>query len=638
MYLRVKYLVALLLVSLMVACNNEHIYDNSFISSEAEVANELELRFGVPATRATLDENLNLRWQRGDRIVVMAYNGTEQVFSKEASFWANQTSVISPENAAPYTQAYFKTMFAATEDVAKLHGITKCYAISPAQGVTIEGNYATMTIPELQIGEYEDAPDFMTAYSDEISGGLTLSTGENDDYVNDVNLSFTHHTHAFRVVIGNNMLGQEVERAYVKFPCKVVGDLKVDYTTGEIVETNNTSDLVIVEFKEPKTAGDEFWVFINGIERNGEVDIRFQTADESYTERKVVSFSKKNWVAGAVSRINNLPIPKATTETTLRYTLSGENNLGEDLEYLHLTLSGGYYFTNFSNQATVKNKDGVMDFTLFSDMVDDNFRNIDHSLVFESENALIPKSQPKYGSSLKVNAINDITPLDIPYLFAEDFSQIPTFNDGHDNPGVGGTVSDTYVGITELSSKTSALAGWYAARIGAQSGTSVRICCRYQNAVWTSAYYKGRLYTPFLSNIKEGKNVKVIVSFKYGCAISERKPIFGSAPNAQPKLYFGLDGQETVVNMDNTDLTSIVTGGGYIDQAPTSLALKCIDGENLVNSGGSYTSFLPSPTEVEINDVNNKYRLAWILSSTNTNDNTHGNYWLYLDDIKVKIN
>ena len=632
MYLRVKYLVALLLVSLMVACNNEHIYDNSFSSSEAEVANELELRFGVPATRATLDENLNLRWQRGDRIVVMAYNGTEQVFSKEASFWANQTSVISPENAAPYTQAYFKTVFTATEDAAKLQGVTKCYAVSPAQGVTVDGNYATMTIPDVQTGEYEDAPDFMTAYSDEISGGLTLSTGENDDYVNDVNLSFKHHTHAFNVQITNNLLGQEVVRAYVKFPCKVVGDLKVDYTTGTIAEINNTSDLVVVDFKEPKKAGEEFWVFINGVESNGKVDVRFQTADGSYTERKVANFTGKNWIAGNVSKIR-MSVPKATTETTLRYTLSGVNNLGEDedLESLHLTLSGDYYFTNFSNKATVENKDGVMDFTLFSDMVDDNFRNIDHSLVFESENALIPKSQPKYGPSLKVNAINDITPLDIPYLFAEDFSQIPTFNDGHDNPKVG-VGSDTYVGITELSTKTSALAGWYATRIGTQIGTSVRICCRHQN-VAKSAYYKGRLYTPFMANIKEGKSVKIKVSFNYGGSISEGGL---SKPKAKPKLYFGLDGQETVVNMDDTDLTAVVTGGGYVDQAPTSLAAKVIDGEDVANSGGSYTSF-PFSAEVEINDVNNKYRLAWIVSSTSTAPFSNGNYWLYLDDIKVSI-
>lgn len=632
MYLRVKYLVALLLVSLMVACNNEHIYDNSFSSSEAEVANELELRFGVPATRATLDENLNLRWQRGDRIVVMAYNGTEQVFSKEASFWANQTSVISPENAAPYTQAYFKTVFTATEDAAKLQGVTKCYAVSPAQGVTVDGNYATMTIPDVQTGEYEDAPDFMTAYSDEISGGLTLSTGENDDYVNDVNLSFKHHTHAFNVQITNNLLGQEVVRAYVKFPCKVVGDLKVDYTTGTIAEINNTSDLVVVDFKEPKKAGEEFWVFINGVESNGKVDVRFQTADGSYTERKVANFTGKNWIAGNVSKIR-MSVPKATTETTLRYTLSGVNNLGEDedLESLHLTLSGDYYFTNFSNKATVENKDGVMDFTLFSDMVDDNFRNIDHSLVFESENALIPKSQPKYGPSLKVNAINDITPLDIPYLFAEDFSQIPTFNDGHDNPKVG-VGSDTYVGITELSTKTSALAGWYATRIGTQIGTSVRICCRHQN-VAKSAYYKGRLYTPFMANIKEGKSVKIKVSFNYGGSISEGGL---SKPKAKPKLYFGLDGQETVVNMDDTDLTAVVTGGGYVDQAPTSLAAKVIDGEDVANSGGSYTSF-PFSAEVEINDVNNKYRLAWIVSSTSTATFSNGNYWLYLDDIKVSI-
>jgi hypothetical protein len=82
-----------------------------------------------------------------------------------------------------------------------------------------------------------------------------------------------------------------------------------------------------------------------------------------------------------------------------------------------------------------------------------------------------------------------------------------------------GTASDTYKGISEFSSK--GLPGWYGARVGVQGGTSLRICCRYEHVLLAGAYYKGRVYTPFLSNIKDGKDVKIVQNWKWGLNVGK---------------------------------------------------------------------------------------------------------------------
>ena len=53
-------------------------------------------------------------------------------------------------------------------------------------------------------------------------------------------------------------------------------------------------------------------------------------------------------------------------------------------------------------------------------------------------------------------------------------------------------------------------------------------------------------------------------------------------------------------------------------------------------SGGSYTSF-EGTKSVTIDNVDNGMRLAWIVTTNNTSSNTNGNYWLYIDDIKVQL-
>ena len=265
------------------------------------------------------------------------------------------------------------------------------------------------------------------------------------------------------------------------------------------------------------------------------------------------------------------------------------------------------------------------------------FSNKDISVVYDSEHAITRQTVriPDL-SSVDVTSVN----LHIPYLFYEDFSGIPSFSDGHDNPTVG-TGSDTYVGISELSSYTSELSGWCGTRIGGQSGSSLRICCRYEHVLLAGAYYKGRVYTPPLSNIKEGVDANIVVSFRYAGDRNERKPLFGSRPGKDPMLYFGINTQAEVTNPDKQEgdimdsITGLIGGSGYASSTVSSLSPMAIKGEALL-VGGSYTSFHGTKT-LTVSGVDCDMRLGWILSTNNTSSNTNGNYWFYLDDVKVQI-
>ena len=599
----------------IVSCTNDYIYENDNpTQTPVDLIEEgtTELRFGVPITRATIDENLDLRWRRGDRIMVMAYDGATQIFSKEASFWANLTN-----NSSVGSQGYFKAKFdteaeaealAAVEDMAD----GKCYAISPVKGVTIDGTQATMTIPAKQTGEYSDAPDFMTASSGSISN-LKLCTGgsvgseynpEENNYINDINLSFVHHTHAFRVRIPSNMLGKAIAKAYLKFPFAVVGDVTVDYTTGVVTEVKNTSDLVVVEFSQPKTAGDEFWVFINGVANKGQVDIRFQTVDGIYTERRLANFTQKNWVAGAVSKIN-ISIPQATTFTTIQCSVPNYSQLGEPVTNLHLTLAEGFYFTDYTtSSSTTINQSGsyIADnlFVLFSDMVDDKFRSAKHLLTFESQNALVPNPDPiVFGSNMTVNQVNTYA-LTAPYLFEQNFDAATTV--------------DSDAASAEMSG---VLAGWTGSRFGVNKALMLHV---YQGTSTSSIDNKNaRIDSPTMAMLKPTAKVSLKLVCNYGGTTAK-----GTLSNAKI--------MQSVLQIGTSSMGGVIEYTEGLDSQFFSAD---------AGSNGSYTN-TPSTATVTLTDCTANHRLAWRATFRNHSGSswsviTAKHVYVYVDNVKVSI-
>lgn len=617
------YKLLMLLLPLVVSsCVSDEIYELENTpqpSLDVVEAGTTELRLGVPQTRATVDANLDLKWQRGDRITLLAYDGTTQIFSKAASFWAALT-----DKSSVGTQAYFKAKFDSTTEADALSQLEamadgKCYAISPVKGVTISGTSATITIPTVQTGEYEDAPDFMTARSNTISelklceGGTSGAVYDPADskYINDINLAFTHHTHAFRVTIPSNNLGREVTKAYVKFPFAVAGDLTVDYTTGAVTAVNNTSDLIVVEFSEPKSAGDEFWVFINGVENKGEVDIRFQTADGTFTERRVANFTQQNWTAGAVSKVR-MSIPVATTITTISCTVPDYSRLGEKVTNLHFTLSKGY-FTDYSttkNVAADASNNDIIEYTIFSDLIDSSFRAANHSLKFESASAIVPNPDPiVFGDAITIGTVNSYE-LSAPYLMFYDFSKLSgNFTNGESNAG---TNSPDAISLASYG-----LDGWAGYRSSGKAGASLRACVRYESGIGIKATYKGRLTAPSLGYLKSGSTVNVKVMFDAG---AYENSTIGSASNVTYTTFgttttsgYDLYGDD---ELDWSEDITITAGFGSDDYGSTSLP--------------TYTRTVTSVTQAT--------RLSWIVKTSRGGSFAgQGNYYMYLDDVRVTI-
>ena len=602
MYFIIKKLALLLLLVVGVSCANGNIYEDLEHQFDSAGEGGLELRLGVPATRATLDEDLNLRWQRGDRIYFMAYAGSTQLFSKEASFWSNLVD-NSSEN---YSRAYFKAKFDAVADASALESIKsiadgKCYAVSPVKGVTISGTKATMTIPSVQTGEYNGAYDFMTARSGAVDA-LKLSTGSNDDYVNDIDLTFAHHTHAFRVVIPGNNLGKEISRAYLKFPFAVVGDVTADFTTGAVT-TTNSSDLVTVEFAEPKSAGDEFWVFINGVENKGTVDLRFQATDGTFTERRLANFSKQNWSAGRISKIS-MSVPQATEQTTLTFTITDYSRLGETMTSLNMTLPSGYYFTDYSSTCKAPNQGGIYKFTLFKDMIDGTLTSSTLPIEYESEHVLVPSSIG-YTTSATLVA---------PYVFEETFATITSYS-RDDRTGAQGTAVTAY----DLTAYGLA-SGWSGARTGGEAGKSIRVGSRVDR-VWGYTHTYGRLDSPALANLKKGVSANVVVTFNYS---GGRDGDSGYSPRA---------------------VCGYTTTAGLIDGKSGSFSSDADNWENIqgtqlvpsISTNGSYSSVTQSTSYV-IADCQSSFRLSWMIRGTGEGGFiSNGNQWMFIDNVRVSI-
>ena len=557
-----------------------------------------------------VDQEGNTRWSVGDKLALWAADGEGRFVAEGAQFMLRHFS-------STYTKAFFAGNIAQQEP-----GTYTYYMCSPMPAST-EGTRVTYNMPAVQTGNYQSSYDIMVARTVE-ADAIT------SPYQVELNTSFIHQMHALKITVpeGRNSFVEKSSTKFysleITFPTAVVGDITFDVTQPDAAPTySNTSNVITVKSDEGFDAGSEIWVFV----LPGTVDgpVSYHVRGERRRSNAATYELTREFKRGSITPIK-MHIPEIyPLYTALHFTI-GKEYLGEPFNFFEVYASDGTLMGTFQRNAQNRY---TIDYEGEFDA--DQYDNSTWRIVFDSTHARVQ-------TSINVGDMADYSEhtrsMDVPYLFAEDFSAVGTWNDGHDNPGVGGTASDTEKPMTELSGRN--LPGWYGARIGMQNGV-VRICCRYENAVWTGAFYKGRLYTPFISGLKDGASPQLRLTYNYSSNISERKPsILGSAPNAAPLLYFGLDQQVEVVNMDDSDALSIVTGGGFRDRAPTSLAMKYIDGAELEKSGGSYTS-VGNTKSMLINNVTNQCRLAWILSTQNNASNTHGNYWMYIDNVKVSI-
>lgn len=518
-----------------------------------------------------------------------------------------------------------------------------CYPVPES----VSGSSAIFRLPSLQDGKVTSGADIMIATP--VTHGPLETVPEVEDH-GGLSLKMNRMMHQFRFQIPSTdtyLQGASITKIKLAFPVEVVGKVSLDYTDpSKPAALSEGSKDVTLDLSEPLTVQKQNYACV------AFVPTKFTSGQslgiKAYTTDKIVymdpvNLRAKDCLAGHSTPVMLIIKSVSDYPYQLKFTVAA-NNLGEEVNAIRFEAPEGCRWSDSdSNVYTYRPgyKISAGEEIVFRFEDEEQYRQFSNSRIsvtYDSDNALTYQNVI-LGDLTSVDKAN--VSLTVPYLFYEDFSGIPSFSDGHDNPSVGMS-SDTYKGITELSSFTSELAGWYGTRIGGDGGKSIRICCRYEHVLLAGAYYKGRVYTPFLSNIKDGKDVRISVSFRYGSNRSERDPLLGSRPDKSPVLYFGVNTEAQVSNPDRNEgdlidqVTGLVGGSGYASNAVTSLSPIVIKGETLPKTGGSYTDFAGTRS-VEIDNVDNGMRLSWVLSTDNTASNTNANYWLYIDDIKVSI-
>ena len=595
---------------------------------------------GRGATRTTMLSNgLTAEWVAGDKISLWAkksdgtYALNNQVFktfgidSKRGFFTTDLSDGMPEDNYTYYC----------------------CYPVP----VSVDGTTATFNIPVNQDGKATSGADIMIA-DPAVHGALTPIPEPEDHSGLSMKMNRMMHQFRFYIPSDNEVVGdKEITKLVLTFPKAVAGNVALDLAdpsaTSEIL--SDGSNKIVMNLAKPLTVSKSDNTYYACMVMNPTEFAEGQELQvKAYTATQIavvdpIDLCGRNFEAG-----HSTPVKLKVKEIkeypySIKFTLAAIN-VGENPTIIKFTVPDGCkwegdnpnVYTYAPGREIVKGEEITIRFEDWETYK--QFSGKEISVEYDSENTLTYQKVKVADMPTNMPAEYSVSAsLTVPYLLYQDFSGIGSYSDGHDNPTVG-TGSDTYTGISELSG--CGLNGWYGARVGVQDGTSLRICCRYEHVLLAGAYYKGRIYTPQLSGIKDGKDVKISVSFKYGSNRNERKPLFGSRPDKSPILYFGINTQDVVTNPDENEgdiidqVTGLYGGSGYASNNVTSLSPMAINGEYLDKENGSYSS-LPKSNTVTINNVDKYMRLGWILTTDNTASNTNANYWLYLDDIIVKI-
>lgn len=542
-------------------------------------------------TRAMVATDGNLTWQTGDKFTLIAKNsaGADAFEPCAFSYWISAT-------------AGSRSFFRGVPNQRMADDSYTYYAVYP-HTTPVEGTTATFSLPAQQDGKYGKT-DFMVARA---TGGALRVCDDNPDTaepLNELGITFKHQLHAMRFEIPRTgVLTSGVRRVHILFSEAVVGDIKVNMESSA-VEYVNTSNKITVDFGAGSElqAGETFWVMtLPQAAFSRAVDIRFEDSQGNYTTRQLITLSSsQQYTAGRLTPIR-MNVPSSLTGvTSLHCKIGSYAKLGEPITNLHLTLPAGYYFTDYANyRNSVANSSGEYVYPIFNDLFDNTLRNANLKLDYESKNAFIPTAV-KLENTVNVGGRTDYS-LEAPYLFEETFSGVSQFNYEMD------THSLT---IKAKSLAEYGLNGWYGGRVGSNGGGAngaMAIAVRHE----TVAQYRGRLDSSGFSHIKEGKSVKIKVSFQ------------ANRSNKYAYLNFGL-GLVSDGALNGSD--GISQGSERLD--PTT------------KSDITYTNIDTNDYTYTFNTVSSNNRLSWVVDR---DYDFVGNGWeshtwyVYLDNVRVSI-
>ena len=601
---------------------------------------EVGFYIGDGETRTSMLSNgLSAEWLAEDKIAVWAKN-------------SSGTFELSNQLFALYGLENKRGFFTSTLASPMPEGVYTYYCSYPSP-LSVDGTQATFDLPSVQDGKVSGGADIMIATP--VQHGPLTAIPDVQDH-SGMAMSMNRMMHQFRFYIPQNntlMASEKLRKIELTFPKEVCGKVVADLADpGKKITLAEGGKKVTLELAEPLAISAESKAVYN-FACVALAPVAFASGESlsirAFTEDQIAVIDAVNLRGKTLQAGHSTPVMLIVKELKdfpymINFSLAS-NYVGENVTSVRLVAPSGCKWPDTGTNVYEYNpgRDIAVGETLtirFPDYEEyAKFSKANITVELETENTIttataaigtIPSGVATHTSQISAS---------VPYLLYQDFSSLSSYSDGHDNPTVG-TGSDTYTGISELTS--AGLPGWYGARIGIQGGTSARICCRYEHVLVSGAYYKGRMYTPQFSRIKEGHDVKIQVTYNYGSNRNERKPLLSSRPDKSPILYFGINTQDVVTNPDQSEgdiidsITGMVSGSGFSSATPSSLMPMILKGEYLDKENGSYTK-LPKTQTLTIDGVDKYMRLGWILTTDNTASNTNANYWFYIDNIKVQI-
>ena len=580
------------------------------------------------ATRTTLDEDgVSVKWQTNDRLALWAVNSAAQTTLEAATF------SLYHYNEAYNTASFRGTVPAMPEDTYTY------YAVSPVPAAT-DGLKASYDIPAVQDGAFHGEWDVMVATPIADAAPLREHDRKDDSGISDntdiVNLRFAHKTHVLKITLPKNDLGEPITEIVLTFPAPVVGRLTVDATDPAAESTlSNAGEQVTLRFAEPKDAGDVVYAMIAPVTLDEGQQISIVASSES-RESETRTFAPQSadrtFAAGHTTPINyNVPVMAVElTRLTFHLAETGVNTLGEAIDTFTVTAPEGWVFED-GNSSRTFDVTGTGDYTIrYRGYPNPTNEMSGFRVTYDSEHALLSEDFTMPALSEGGQARVEFS---VPWLLYEDFNAITT-NSNYDNEEVGGTkVADGDGTGIDLSQWGLQTGGWTAARVGSEEGKAVRICARVENQSFASNTYNARLDSAPFSGLKTDKSPQVKVSFNYkgGRWSIQRKNIFGgdAGPGDGDATYScgytneqgWQPGSTTIPFLLKTNVVIPGTSGADRNQ-----------NQNYDNISYEDSFIIPA--------ASNTTRASWMVSSTTTTapfSGFNGNYWLYLDNIKVQI-
>ena len=563
--------------------------------------------FGVGSTKVSIDAgSAILDWEEGDALSVWAED------SQGGTALDASTFRLAACNGS---MAYFTSQLPSPmpED-------SYIYRCLYPQAQTLENGLACYTVGTQQYQGSEPC-----VLWGEASHGALTPIDENlpvdDKALMSLRMSSLLHYFRFFIPEGSDLLGEPVQKIKFTMPQRVAGTIKVDPDSGTIAAISSPSTEIILDELSLTEGSYALAAIIPPGQAYAEgqtMSITLYGSDKFATIEPLV-LTGRDFKAG---HMTSVAMRANQLHDFYRLRFNYESNLlGEDLQSITLSLEDGSNWPETDSPKLVfANRDGS---TLsVGQSLDIAFENKDNYLflngknilvTYESENALIQKSVTL---SIDAASLSSTSSLACPYLFAEDFSNASTgFNTNNGDLSASGDYKDTIEGTDY------GLPGWTAnqAAVLEESGNKAMAIRHLNETYGLQGTYRGRVDSAPLAHIKEGKSVKVRVSFNYtGYSTSTKRT---------PQISYGWDTTQGAVVGYYQKGSALIKGGALI----ANLA-----GEKVSAPKNGSVANPDRAASFEIPDCTSLTRLAWDCYGANTGFGTTQE-WIFIDNIIVQI-